>query len=391
MSIIGTVFLKELRDAARDRRTWLISSVVSLLAGPVVFLLISNFIGGLEERVAQREILIAGAEHAPTLVNFLQRAGANIKAAPEDYLARMRSGELQNAVVVPPRDFEARYARGETVRLDVFFDDSHDRAQAVVQASLRLLGAFNREVGTQRLLARGVSPQLLTPIALEENNLATSQSRGARLLFVVPWAALIVAVFGALSVAIDVSAGERERGSLEPLLMNPAPTLPLVLGKWGVVMAYSVAIVLLTLAGFVVSMQLVTSETLSAVMQLQAREAGIFFALMLPFAAMMAALNMLAATFGRSHKEAQTYVSYIAMLVQFSAVIPVFLTVRDALWQLFVPSVAHISVLLKALRGEQVSAAEILIPGAVCLLISAACLLLQARLLTKESIVFGRS
>src|SRR5262249_39779652 len=159
------------------------------------------------------------------------------------------------------------------------------------------------ELGIQRLFARGVSPQLLTPLEVREQNLASSQARGAQLLFIVPWAALMVAVFGALSVAIDVTAGERERGSLEPLLGNPLSTVSLVVGKWGVVMVYSLVIVLLTMAGFMVSMRFITNETLSALMQLQWREVGIFVALLLPFAALMAALNMLAATFGRSHKE----------------------------------------------------------------------------------------
>ncbi len=391
MNAAYTVFVKELRDAVRDRRTWMIALVMSMLSGPIVFLLLSNFISGVEEKLAQREVVIADAEQAPTLVNFLQRSGANVRTAPPDWNAELKSGRLQNAVIAPPADFEFRLARGETVRVDVVFDDSHDKARAVVRANLRLLQGFSRELGVQRLLARGVSPQLLVPITLEEKNLATASSRGAQLLFIVPWAALTVAVFGALSVAIDVTAGERERGSLEPLLGNPVETAALVLGKWGVVMTYSVVIVALTLAGFLVSMTLIRSETLAALMQLQLREIAIFVALLLPFAGLMAALNMLAATFGRSYREAQTTVSYIAMAVQFSAIVPVFLTVRDAPWQLYVPSIAQLTVLMKALRGEAVGAPDIVVPALVALVLAALCLWAQARLLRRESIVFARS
>ena len=95
--------------------------------------------------------------------------------------------------------------------------------------------AFNRELGTQRLLARGVSPQLLAAIEIEENNLAAAGAQGARILFIVPWVALLVAVAGCISVAIDVSAGERERGSLEPLLMHPLDVGQIVVGKWAAV------------------------------------------------------------------------------------------------------------------------------------------------------------
>jgi sodium transport system permease protein len=385
-----TVFLKELRDAVRDRRSWIIALTLAMLAGPVVFVLMSNFISGLEERVAEREVIIASAGRAPTLVGFLQRAGARVVEAPPDYLDRLRSGSLQNAVLRPPEDFEDRLARGQTVEVEVVYDESHDKAQPVVRTALRLVEGFNRELGTQRLLARGVAPQLLAAVQLEPVNLASTQARGAQLLFIVPWAALIVAVFGALSVAIDVTAGERERGSLEPLLANPVEATALVAGKWAVVMVYSTVIVVLTMIGFMVSMRFVDNETLAALMQLRWREVALFAAVLLPFAALMAALNMLAATFGRSFKEAQTYVSYIAMAAQFSALVPVFLTVRDAAWQLWVPAVAQLTVLMKVVRGEALTAVHLLLPAAVCVALTLACLWLQARLLRRESIVFSR-
>jgi sodium transport system permease protein len=385
------VFRKELADALRDRRSWMIALVISMLSGPVVFTLMSSFISGIEEKARAREVVIAHPERAPTLVNFIQRQGATVTPAAPDYEASLRAGTLQNGVLVPSEDFEGMLARGESVPIELVFDDSHERAQPMVRTASALVNAFNREAGTLRLIARGVSPQLLAPLELQEKNLAPSQARGAQLLFIVPWAALIVAVFGALSVAIDVTAGERERGSLEPLLMNPVPVASIVLGKWAVVMSYSVVIVLLTMTGFLVSMRFISSETLSALMQLHWREVAIFLVVLLPFAALMAAVNMLAATFGRSFKEAQTYVSYITMAVQFAALVPVFLTVRDAFWQLLVPSVAQLSVLMKTLRGEPLTTLHLLVPAAVCLGGTLVCLLLQAHLLRREQIVFARS
>ena len=154
---------------------------------------------------------------------------------------------------------------------------------------------------------------------------------------------------------------------------------------------YACAIVLLTLIGFVVSMRFIASETLAALMQLQWREVIIFALLLLPFAALMAAVNKLAATFGRSYKEAQTYVSYIAMAVQFSAVIPVFLTTRDAGWLAAIPSIGQLTVMLKTVRGEAVGAWEVVVPAAICAVGTLVCLSTIARLLRKETIVFGRT
>jgi sodium transport system permease protein len=390
MTTAWTVFRKELRDALRDRRTWMVVLVSSILAGPVSLLLLSKFVSSVEESVARREVFLAGGAAAPTLVNFIQRAGGTVREAPSDFRERIRSGHLQNAVVLVPPDFEASLAKGDPIRLDVVFDDTSTRSQGPVRATLGLVRAFSRELGGQRLLARGVSLQILTPVEFEEINLASSQARGAQLLFLVPWLALLGAVVGAISVAIDVTAGERERGSLEPLLMNPVSAVAVVLGKWAVVAASSAAVVVLTLAGFRVAMVFISNESLSALMQFGAPEILLFLTMLLPFSGMIAALNMLAATYGRSHKEAQTYASYLTMLVNFAPVIPLFLAVRDATWQLFVPAMAQQVVMMRALRGGVVGAEDILVPGGIALATTALALVAMARLLGHERIVFSR-
>jgi sodium transport system permease protein len=384
------VFRKELTDALRDRRTWIVVLVSSILAGPISLLLLSKFVASVEESVARREVFLAGGAAAPTLANFIQRAGGTVKEAPADFRELVRSGELQNAVVVVPPDFEARLGRGESIRLDVVFDDTSSRSQGPARATLGMLRAFSRELGSQRLLARGVGLQVLSPVDVEEINLASGKSRGAQLLFLVPWLALLGAVVGAISVAIDVTAGERERGSLEPLLMNPVSTPAIVLGKWAVVAACSAAVVVLTLVGFRGAMVFIPSESLSALMQFGAAESVLFLAMLLPFAAMIAAVNMFAATYGRSHKEAQTYASYLTMLVNFAPVIPLFLSVRDAAWQLYVPAMAQQVVMMRALRGEAVGAADVLVPAAMAIGITMLALGAQARLLRNERIVFSR-
>jgi len=231
---------------------------------------------------------------------------------------------------------------------------------------------------------------LMAAVEIEEVNLASSQARGAQLLFLVPWLALLGSVAGAISVAIGVTAGERERGSLEPLLMNPISTGATVLGKWAVVALCSASVVVLTLIGFIISMQFIRSENLSSLMQFGFSECALFIVMLLPFSAMIASLNMLAATYGRSHKEAQTYATYLAMLVNFAPIVPLFISIRDAGWQLFVPAMAQQAVMMRALRSEMISAVDILLPGAIAVVITAAALTGQARLLRNERIIFSR-
>ncbi len=390
MSTTSTVFRKELTDALRDRRTWLIVLVTSILAGPLTLFLLSIFISSVEEDAAKREIYVANGSAAPTLINFLQRAGATVKDAPNDYAEQIKSGRLQNAVIVVPDKFERQLAAGETIRLPVMFDETATRAQPATRVTLTAVRGFARELGVQRLLARGVSPQVMAAVEIEELNVASIQARGAQLLFLIPWLALLGSVAGAISVAIDVTAGERERGSLEPLLMNPVAAGAIVLGKWAVVALCSASVVILTLIGFKTAMQFIRSENLSALMQFGFSELALFIVMLLPFAAMIASLNMLAATYGRSYKEAQTYATYLAMLVNFTPIVPLFISIRDAAWQLFVPAMAQQAVMMRALRGETITAVDILLPGGVALSIAALALAAQARLLRNERIIFSR-
>lgn len=386
-----TVFRKEWTDALRDRRAWVAALSIALLAGPVVLLLISNFISSIEAKAALRQIVIVAPERAPTLVNFLQRQGANIQTAPADFQAQLKQGTLQTAVFVPSINFEQRLASGQTQDLEVYYDASHDKTQPIVRSALALVESFNQELGVRRLIARGISPQLLQAIDLEEKDLAPPRARGAQLLFIVPWTALLMAAYGAFAVAIDVTAGERERGSLEPLLCNPLPISALLSAKWAAATLSAWVIVAITLAGFWVSMPFIKNPTLSALMQLHTRELAIFAVILMPFAGLMAALNMLAATFGRSYKEAQTYVSVLTMAVQFSALIPIFLASRDVAWLRLIPSIGQITVMAKTVRGEPLDLYEWLVPGLVSALGTVLCLILLARLLRKESIIFARS
>jgi sodium transport system permease protein len=164
-----------------------------------------------------------------------------------------------------------------------------------------------------------------------------------------------------------------------------------VIGKGVAVALCATAVALLTIVGFIGATLLVRSETLSALLQFGPRQIGVFALMIVPFAALMAAVNMLAATFGRTFKEAQTYVSYITMLVNFAPIVPLFLTVRDAPWQLAVPALGQMMVLMRALRGDTVGTIDLVLPAVVCAVGIVLCLALQARLLRREAIIYARS
>ena len=386
----ATVYLKELADALRDRRTAIMVLVASILTGPVTLILVAHFISGLEEKAAILKVRVRGQENAPALVNFLQRNDVEIENAPADYEARIRAGKL-DAVIVVPDDFQEHWLAGDGAHVEIVFDDSRtDSAPATRQAE-RLLRAFNQEAGMLRMIARGVSPDLGTPVKVEHVSTATPRQKGAFLLFLIPMFALLATLLGGVTIAIDSTAGERERGSLEPLLANPVSAGQIVLGKWLAAWTFASGVALLTLSGFALAAALYAQEKLAALLTFGAPELARFAAMVVPFAAMTAALQMLISTYGRSYREAQTYVSYLSTAISFVPMVVIFSGMKDAAWQLAVPVLAQQVVLSRVVRGDAFTLLDWGVPSAIALAIAAACVALVARLLREERIVFGRT
>jgi len=364
--------------------------VASILTGPLTLVLMAHFISDLEQKASNLKVRIAGAAQAPALVNFLQRNDVEIEAAPADYEQRIREGRL-DAVIVVREDFDERFLGGDQAKVEIVYDDSRTDAGPAIRQAERLLRAFNREAGTLRLVARGVSPDLTEPVKIDHVSTATPRSRGAMLLFLIPMFAILSPLLGGMALAIDSTAGERERGSLEPLLGNPVAVSRIVVGKWLASWTFASGVALLTLGGFAAAATLYAQPKLKALLAFGPPEMADFTLVVIPFAAMSAALQMLICTYGRSYREAQTYVSYLATAVSFVPVIAIFSGIKDATWQLAVPVLGQQMVLGRIIRGDDVPLLDYAVPAAIAAAITGLCIAALARLLDNERIVFGRS
>ena len=389
-SPLGVVYRKEMRDALRDRRTAIMVFVASILTGPLTLVLMAQFLTGLEEKSSILKVRIVGQQHAPALVNFLQRNDVEIEAAPGDYEKKIREGRL-DAVIVVPEDFDERFVAGDKAKVEIVYDDSRAESSPAIRQAERLLRAFNRESGTLRLVARGVSPDLVEPVKVEHVNTATPRQKGAFMLFLIPMFAILSPLLGGMTIAIDSTAGERERGSLEPLLATPVAPGRIVAGKWLAAWTFASAVAVLTLTGFVVAAMLYSQKKIAATLTFGWPELAQFVAITIPFAGMTSALQMLICTYGRSYREAQTYVSYLATFASFVPVIVLFSGMKDAFWQLMVPVLAQQMVLSRVVRGDVLARADYVVPAGIALAVAALCIVGVSRLLAQERIVFGRS
>ncbi|MBW8843357.1 MAG: ABC transporter permease, partial [Burkholderiales bacterium] len=197
------VFVKELSDALRDRRTLLRLLIPAVLMGPLLLSALSGLIASLEERADKREILVVGLDTAPTLKNFIERQTFTIKPAPKDYEAQLRATTLLEPVMVVPKDFEAKLLAGEAPTVEIVSDSANQRAAAGVGPIRNLLAGFNRERAMLNLALRGVSTELLEPIEAEERDLASVQARAARLTSIIPLFIIMAVLYGALTAALD--------------------------------------------------------------------------------------------------------------------------------------------------------------------------------------------
>jgi sodium transport system permease protein len=193
-------------------------------------------------------------------------------------------------------------------------------------------------------------------------------------------------LYGALNAALDTTAGERERGSLEPLLMNPTSRLALVIGKWGAVASVGLLIAVLSCLSFLPGQWLLRSETLSAMFRFGAREAAWFIFLLLPLAGALAALLMAIAIRCKSFKEAQASATVLVLGVSLLPLLTLFNQEGEAPWHLWVPALAQVTLMGRVLKGEAVAAPDVLVTFAVCALLALLGIVFVARTLRSAAL-----
>lgn len=365
------VFIKELRDALRDRRTLLMVLLSSVALGPLLLVALSMLVAEFEARAEARDLYAVGLETAPTLRNYIERQAWTVHTAPADHAEALVQRRFEHPVLVVPASFEADLAAGIAPELLLVSSSANQRAEGSAGSVAALLNAFSQEQASLRLVLRGVPPSALQAVTVQRRDLADARARAAQFTKLLPFFILMAVVYGALSAALDTTAGERERGSLEPLLMAPLPRAALVLGKWGAVAVMGMGVAVLACFGFLPGQWLLRSEALSALFQFGWREAALFLALLLPVAALVAALLMAVAIRSRSFKEAQASATVVVLAVSLLPMLTALQTGGAQPWQLWVPALGQVSLMNRVLAAEAVPLADLLPPLAVCGLLAA--------------------
>lgn len=373
------VFLKELRDALRDRRTLLSVLLSSVALGPLLLVALSMLVADMEARAEARTLLAQGLETAPTLANYIARQGWTVQPAPPDHAQALVERRLEQPVLVVPSGFERDLAAGSPPELLLLSSSGNQRSEGGAGSVAALVQGFNQEQASLRLVLRGVAPQALQAVKLQRRDLGDSRARAAQFMRVLPFFVLMAVLYGALHAALDTTAGERERGALEPLLMTPQPRWALVLGKWGAVAAMGMGVAVLACAGFLPGQWLLRSEALAAMFQYGLREFALFLAVLLPAAALLAALLMAVAIRSRSFKEAQAGTTVVVLAASLLPMLTMFGGGGEQPWQLWLPVLAQVTLMQRVLEGMALGAADLVLPVLVAGVLTALCLADVAR------------
>ncbi len=354
-----TVFRKEVLDNFRDRRALSSALLFGPLFGPVLFAIIVTVVLSQAMSDAERTLTVpvTGAEHAPRLIAFLEREGIDVETGPADLAAArdaVRSGE-HAIVLVIGEDYGERFRAGRPARVQVVKDGSAQRTVALAARVEGVLGAYNHQQRVLRLQARGVSPSVLQAVVVDPVDVSTPTGRALLLLGMLTYFLMFSMLMGGLYLAIDTTAGERERGSLEPLLTLPVSRNRLLLGKIGATCVYMLVSLAITLTAFSVSLRFIPLEELGMSTNLGPVVAAAAFLVAAPFVLLGASLMTLVASFTKSYKEAQSYVSVLLLVPTVPILFAALLSIEPSPWMMAVPSLSQHLLVTELMRGESLS------------------------------------
>jgi len=391
MRALLTVFAKEFLENLRDRRTLISALLFGPLFGPLLFgAMVSRM---LNQSVAESDeplhLTVSGRDHAPGLVRYLESQGVQLTFASfSESAARdaVRSGAAP-VVLILPMDYGPRFAAALPAPVLLVADSADSQTRKSADRARLLLGAYSSGVAQLRLQVRGMSPLLAMPVAVNEMDVATPTGRAVVVLGFITYFVLFAVLMGGLYLAIDSTAGERERGSLEALLSLPVARGSLVGGKILATCAYMCLSLAISLTAFVFVFRFVPLERLGMSANLGVGTALAFFAICLPFVPLGAALMTFVASFTRSYREAQTYLTTVLLVPTLPIAFASIYSLKPTSSLMFIPSLSQHLLMTSVLKDEPIAVFDVVASAGSSALFALLLFMLTARHWRRETML----
>jgi sodium transport system permease protein len=391
MRALFIVFGKEFLENLRDRRTLLSAMLFGPLLGPLLFgFMVSRMLDqSLSVSDEPLKLTISGSEHAPGLTRYLEAQGVKLtKAALSENEARaaVRGGSAQ-VVLIIPLEYGSRFVAETPAPVLLVADSADSQTRKSADRARLILGGYASNIAQLRLQVRGVNPLLAVPVSVNEVDVATPSGRAIVVLGFMTYFVLFAVLMGGLYLAIDSTAGERERGSLEALLSLPVARGSLVGGKILATCTYMCISLALSLTAFVCVFRFVPLEKLGMSTNLGAGTALVIFAICLPFVPLGAALMTFVASFTRSYREAQTYLSAVLLVPTLPIAFASIYSLKTKSALMFIPSLSQHLLMTSVLKDEPIGVLDVWVSGAASLGVALVLILLTARHWRRETML----
>jgi sodium transport system permease protein len=391
MRALGTVVAKELVENVRDRRTLFSALLFGPLFGPTLFaaliaLLLHKTVAEFDEPV---DVVVSGSANAANLVRFLGQHDIRVQRLELDAAGArqaIRDGR-QRVVLLIPAEYAQRLHDGVPAPVQLFSDGSNNQTAKSAGRARQVVEAYGAQLGMSRLLARGVNPDVTRAVVIDNIDVSTPAGRSLLVLGMMTYFILFAMLMGGLYLAIDATAGERERGSLESLLTVPVPRQTLIYGKILATCCYMLLSLAVTLIAFVISLRFVPLEQLGMSANFGFPVAARVFIVAAPFVPLGASLMTVVASFTRSYREAQSYLTLVLLIPTLPIVFAGLYSLRPTLTLMAVPSLSQHLLMTSLLRDEPLSALQVSVSAAVSLVLGAALAWLAGRLYRREAIL----
>ncbi|MBX2848399.1 MAG: ABC transporter permease [Acidiferrobacterales bacterium] len=387
---LWTVLKKEIIDNLRDRRT-LTTMAISITITP---LLMIGFLWFVEKSIKEEtdpviakalKLPVAGSEYAPNLMTWLEQHNIEILNAPKNHEESIRLGE-HRIILVIEENFVTRFNSGKTAPVKLIHDSSITGLEKIGKNTVqKALSTYNRNIASLRLQARGIDPQIAKPIQLNISDIAKPEAKDGGILNMLPYIIITFIMAGGIYLAIDTTAGEREKGSLESLLTLPVDREILLIAKLLATCVFSALTFGFVLLGMAIAVSYAPVEAINFV--INAPRLFYIFITCLPFVFAGSALLILVASYTKSYKEAQSYMGFIMMLPSMPLMLLMFLSPEPSTSNMWIPSLSQALIILETLKGETIAPSLIALSAMCTLLVATVFAVISMKLYERERIL----
>jgi len=398
---VGTIFKKEMTDTLRDRRTLIFMLLVPIVAIPLLIMFTSSMMVSSVTKAQEEKatVVVSGMENLPIdLKDSLLNSPRLIVRHEDEYEGRdlieaLRMGEFM-ALLEIPENFDRAIEAESPTEIEIYYDKAEIKSDFAVDKLKDIFDPYRDRVIETRLQNRKISPEILTPFEIASQNVASAQKvAGRELGAILPYLIIIMCFLGAMYPAIDLAAGEKERGTLETLLVSPASRGEFVIGKYLVILTTGIVAALLSMASLTFSMNYMIDEMLSkATTELLALRFDLEMVILvimivLPLAGIFASVLLSISIFARSFKEAQSYITAMNMFIILPAFIS-FLPGVELDFKMSLIPIVNVSLIIKDAISGTVEWNFVISAFISTLLLAALALLFSRRWFERESVLF---